>query len=47
MTEEARQARNAYERERYRKNKERVRQQQAAYWERKAAQKAAQEGKAE
>lgn len=46
MTEEARQARNAYERERYRKNKERVRQQQEAYWERKA-QKAAQEGKAE
>lgn len=38
ISEMARQARNAYERERYRKNREHIRRQQEEYWERKAAQ---------
>jgi len=36
MTDEAREARNAYRREWYRKNKDKHRQQQERYWQRKA-----------
>lgn len=37
MTEEAREARRAYQREWNRKNKDKVKANQARYWERKAA----------
>lgn len=37
MTDEARKAKNAYYRNYYAKNKERIRANQAAYWERKTA----------
>lgn len=37
MTEQAREARRAYKREWNRKNKDKVQQAQARYWERKAA----------
>lgn len=36
MSQEARELRNAYARERYAKNKERERQRQVDFWERKA-----------
>lgn len=36
MTEEARKIRNKYRREYYQKNREKIRAQQAAYWERRA-----------
>lgn len=36
MTDAAREARNAYRREWYKKNKDKVKQQQANYWQRKA-----------
>lgn len=40
MTEAARQARNAYRRNWYHKNKDKARAQVARYWEKKAAQAA-------
>lgn len=43
LTEEARQMRNAYAREQYRKNREREIKRQEDYWNRKAAEKAAAE----
>ena len=38
MDKEAREARNAYRREYYRKNKKRIQEQQEAYWHRKGQQ---------
>ena len=43
MDESARAARNAYRRAWYKKNRELVRQQQERYWNKKAAEAAAQE----
>lgn len=37
MTEEAREVRNAYYREWYKKNKDKVKAQREKYWEKKAA----------
>lgn len=42
MTEQAREARRAYKREWNRRNKDKVQEAQARYWERKAQQEAAQ-----
>lgn len=36
LTEKAREMRNAYERERYQKNKEKNKERQIAYWNKKA-----------
>ena len=47
LTDKAREARNAYQREWNRKNREKVREHQRRYWERKAAELEAEERKAE
>lgn len=47
MTEQAKEARRAYKREWNRRNKERVREAQARYWERRAAKAAADQAQQE
>ena len=42
MTDKAREERNAYHREYYRKNKNKVKQYQSTYWEKKALKESAQ-----
>ena len=46
MSEAAREARNAYQREWYRKNKDKAKDSQARYWEHKAAKAKEQQAKA-